>query len=198
MRPALAVDDVIRVLEGFEPRFHPGGDSGRRAAVAALLRAGADSAELLFIHRAEDPRDPWSGHMAFPGGRVDASDRDPLAAAIRETVEEVGLDLEGHGRLVGRLSDVTAVARGRRLGLVIQPFVFVVDRAPELRLNHEVQQAVWVPLSFLADTANRSTLQWRYGDVEVPLPCYRYEGHVIWGLTFGMVDELLGLLDSAR
>jgi hypothetical protein len=49
-------------------------------------------------------------------------------------------------------------------------------------------------LSFLEDTSNRSTLQWKYGDVEIPLPCCRYGGHVIWGLTFGMVDELVGLL----
>ena len=194
----LALDDVIRVLQDFEPRRRSQGEPGRCAAVAAVLRDGPDAAELLFIHRAEDPRDPWSGHMAFPGGRVDPSDRDSLAAAMRETTEEVGLDLEGCARLVGRLSDVSAVARGRRLGLVIQPFVFAIDCVPDLHLNYEVQEAVWVPLSFLANTANRSTLQWKYGDVEVPLPCYRYESHVIWGLTFGMVDELLGLLDSGR
>ena len=166
----------------------------RQAAVAAVLRPGEHSAELLFIHRAEDERDPWSGHMGFPGGRVEDGDADPLATAIRETREEVALDLDNQARLIGRLSEVDAIGRGRRVGMVIHPFVFVLEQACELHPNHEVQDVVWVPLGFLLDRGNRSRMTWTRLGVPVPLPCYRYQGHLIWGLTLIMVDELRRLL----
>jgi 8-oxo-dGTP pyrophosphatase MutT (NUDIX family) len=166
------------------------------AAVAAIVRQARRGVEALFIHRAEDPTDPWSGHMAFPGGRVEGDDADPFRAAVRETLEEVGLDLEMRGTLLGRLSDVPAVGRGRPLSLVVEPYVFSIADRPRLEPNHEVADIVWVPLDFLLDRSNRSTIPWRHGDVSVNLPCYRFGGHVIWGLTFGMVDELVTLLEG--
>ncbi|MEE4273424.1 MAG: CoA pyrophosphatase [Thermoanaerobaculales bacterium] len=172
-------------------------DDLKVAAVAAVFRQGADDAELLFIHRAEDPRDPWSGHMAFPGGRVEPGDRHTLATAMRETREEVGLDLGAEARFLGRLSDVAAVGRGRPLPLVIEPFVFALTGDVGLEPNREVAEIVWVPVGFLLDRGRRSTVPWKHGEMTVQLPCYRYQGHVIWGLTFGMVDELLELLDGS-
>lgn len=190
----LTVADVERVLGGRSPNLVDEEVGVRRAAVSAVFREGAEEAELLFIHRAEHPDDPWSGHMAFPGGRVDPDDESSLAGALREAIEELNLDLAEHGRLIGRLSDVRAVARGRRLPLVIEPFVFELEASPELTPNHEVAAVVWVPLSFLTDRANRSTMQWKVDDVSIPLPCYRYNGYLIWGLTLQMLDELLQLL----
>ncbi|MCU0304549.1 MAG: CoA pyrophosphatase, partial [Thermoanaerobaculales bacterium] len=153
------VADLRRALRSHTPQpLDRTASELKVAAVAAIARDGADGAELLFIHRAEDPRDPWSGHMAFPGGRVDPADRDPLAAAVRETVEEIGLDLERDGELIGRLSDVAAVGRGRPLALVIEPYVFAVGPAAELSPNHEVAGLVWVPMAYLLDRGNRSTL----------------------------------------
>jgi hypothetical protein len=60
--------------------------------------------------------------------------------------------------------------------------------------NHEVAEVVWVPLSFLANYGNRSTLDWKLGGMTIPLPCYRFRDKVIWGLTFAMLDELLSLV----
>lgn len=189
--------DLIRsVLESHEPQVLPRTDSLKVAAVAAVFRHTGGDVEVLMIHRAKDSRDPWSGHMAFPGGRMESADRDSLAAAMREAREEVNLDLESEGELLGRLSDVAAVGRGRPMSLVIEPYVFAVDNDPDLLPNREVAEIVWVPLSFLLDRSNRSTIPWKHGEVMVQLPCYRFEGHVIWGLTFGMVDELLTLLDG--
>ena len=187
--------EVFRgLLEGREHKIIEG---NRRAAVAAIFRTGkAGEVEILLIHRAEDVRDPRSGHMAFPGGRVDDDDASPEAAAIRETEEEVGLRLESHARLLGRLSDVTAVARGRRLGLVIEPFVFELVKASELRLNAEVQEALWVPLGFFFNEANRSSLTYDFEDRTYELPCYRYDGRVVWGLTLRMLDEVLEILSG--
>jgi 8-oxo-dGTP pyrophosphatase MutT (NUDIX family) len=176
---------------GYEPERLEVHEGMRWAAVAAVLRSTESGAELLFIHRAEDVRDPWSGHMAFPGGRVEAGDDSYLEAAVRETLEEVGLDLGRHGRLVARLSDLPAIGRGRPMNLAIAPFVFELEGEPELTAGYEVAEIVWVPLAFLLDRTNLSTLRWNRHGQELDLPCYRFDGHVIWGLTFVMLDELL-------
>jgi 8-oxo-dGTP pyrophosphatase MutT (NUDIX family) len=190
----LTVDAIRAALDGHRPRTVTDDPGTARAAVAAVVRDRDSGTELLFIHRSEHPDDPWSGHMAFPGGRMDPGDADPLAAAVRETHEELALDLERDARLIGRLSDVPAVGRGRPLPLVIEPYVFELVGEPEFVPNPEVAAVVWVPLEFLADRSNRSTMDWRHGPGSIRLPCYRYRGHVIWGLTFGMLDELLDLL----
>jgi 8-oxo-dGTP pyrophosphatase MutT (NUDIX family) len=191
----LTVADIRAAMADFEPQLLPHQLEMKKAAVAAVLSDADDGAELLFIHRAEHPHDPWSGHMAFPGGRMGDEDRDEIAAAMRETREELGLDLAADGEALGRLSDVAAVSRGRPLSLVIVPHVFAIRGQPRLVPNHEVAEIVWVPLSFLANYGNRSTLDWKLGGMTIPLPCYRFRDKVIWGLTFGMVDELLSLLE---
>lgn len=189
--PILRLESLKQRLADFEPRRV---DGMRRAAVAAVFRPGEEGTEVLLIHRAEHPQDPWSGHVSFPGGRVDPEDRSPQAAAVRETCEEVGLDLEHSARAIGRFSDLTAVAQGRRLGLVIEPFAYeLVEEAP-LTINREVQEAFWLPLSFLSDSEQRSFLEYPFEGGAVKLPCYRYQGRVLWGLTLRMLDEVIELL----
>jgi 8-oxo-dGTP pyrophosphatase MutT (NUDIX family) len=190
----LSVESFRIALSDFQPQLLPDAEGQTRAAVAAVLRPGQDGAEFLFIHRAEDPRDPWSGHMAFPGGRVDPRDVDSLAAALRETREEVGLDLSSVAERIGRLSDVAAIGRGRPMNMVITPFVFVLASAPRLETNYEVEKVVWVPATFLADYGNRESMEYQRAGLSLELPCYRYEDHLIWGLTLGMVDELMSLV----
>jgi 8-oxo-dGTP pyrophosphatase MutT (NUDIX family) len=192
----LPLDRLRQALAEHRHTLVEGAESFRKAAVAAILHADRDGAELLFIRRAQHHGDPWSGHMAFPGGRVDPGDATPFEAALRETREELGLDLRARARLLGRLSQVRTVARGRPLRMVIEPFVFELDGRPELIPNHEVEEAVWVPLAFLAEPSNRSRMMWTRGGLPVPLPCYRYGGRLIWGLTLRMVDELLSLARS--
>lgn len=194
----ITVADVRRALAHFRPEPLPRSEGMARAAVAAVVRDGAEGAEVLLIHRAEDPADPWSGHMAFPGGRVDPTDDGTLDAAMREAREEVGLDLAAAGHLIGRLSDVAAIGRGRPLSLVIEPFVFAVDDPGRLTPNAEVADIVWVPLAWLAERANRSSLEYEHGGGVIRLPCYRFRQFVVWGLTFAMVDELVDLLEEVR
>lgn len=178
-------------LAGASPRLH---DADRRAAVAVVARDGAAGGELLFIRRAEHPLDPWSGHMAFPGGMVDPGDADPLAAARRETREELGLDLDAAAALLGRLSDVKPMSL--RASLAVSPFVFALRGAPALSPNAEVEEALWIPWSFFADRRNRSTFFWSRNGVPVPMPCYEFEDRVVWGLTLRIVDELLELVGA--
>ena len=183
---------IQSTLTSWRPRSIPGANLMNRAAVAGILRQPRrGDTELLFIRRADNPRDPWSGHMAFPGGRKEPDDPSLIATAERETREEIGLDLTTAGQTIGRMSEVIASARGRRLPLVITPYYYQLTQEPELTLNEEVAEVIWVPVPWLADTRNRGEMTWSMGGVPIPLPCYRYEGRVIWGLTLKMLDELL-------
>ena len=165
----------------------------RKAAVAAILRERSGEVELLFIRRAEHPRDPWSGQMGLPGGRVEPADASPLDAALRETREEIGLDLAALGRPLGSLSEVRTHLPLGSVPHSVVPFAFSVDGDPPLAPNEEVQEALWVPLSFLADGRNRSSFTWVRKGLPLPMPCLRYEGRVIWGLTLRIVDELVAV-----
>ena len=173
------------------PRTEPEG--GRQAAVAAVLRERDPQlgAEVLLIRRAERVGDPWSGHMAFPGGRRDPSDADLLATALRETREEVGLDLSAHARLLGRLDDVDAVARGQRVGMVIAPYVFALHGDAPLALGDgEVAEALWAPVRPLYEGVSRTTYPYVHGAVRYELPAHRVGERVVWGLTYHMLEAL--------
>lgn len=193
--PSLA--ELKAALAGHRPRNVPVQSLMKQAAVAAILREPSPAApELLFIRRATHEADPWSGHMAFPGGRVDPQDPSPLAAARRETREEVGLELPDQSQ-VGELSRVLTAPR-LPIPMVIHPYVFSVEEVPPFRTDpEEVAEALWVPLSFLAAPENRGTVKRTVKGVPLTFPCYDYQGRVIWGLTLRMVDELLGLVTSS-
>ena len=182
---------------GSSPAPAPTSRSSRKAAVAGVLRERETGLELLFIRRAEHPRDPWSGNMGWPGGRVDAGDGSPLVTAVRETREELALDLERDAVLLGALSERRTHLRHRGVPLAVAAFLFALHGDPDLVPNGEVQETVWVPLAFLLDRSNRGRFVWTGRGVPLALPCYRYEGRLIWGLTLGLLDELLDALAPA-
>ncbi len=193
--------DITRVEQALGP-YQPGEMRGahiqRWAGVAAILRdTPKDGAGVLVIRRSEHPNDPWSGHMAMPGGRQDPQDETTRHTAERETLEEVGIDLTSCGRLLGRLDDVSAVARGRQLDMAIRPFVYAIETEPELALNHEVQETHWVPLADLAGPVYRSTKRYEMGSTELLLPCWNWNERVIWGLTYNMLSSMLRLIERA-
>jgi 8-oxo-dGTP pyrophosphatase MutT (NUDIX family) len=166
-----------------------------RAAVAAILREGAEGAEVFFIRRAESPKDPWSGHIAFPGGRHEPEDETLLMTAIRETREEVGLDLS-RSELVARLPDVPAFIRSKRGRLVVTPFVFAMREHATPTLNYEVAGTLWVPLARLARGEGKGTYAFTWEDRPYELPCYRLapDQHVLWGMTHQMLESMLQAL----
>ncbi len=182
------VESIRAALAKHRPRLVDP-DDRKRAAVAMVLREVGGRPEVLFIERALHEGDPWSGHMAFPGGRVDADDRNARHAAERETREEVGLDLCGAEQL-GRLDDLY----GRRAAgvpqLVISGFVYCVETTPPLELNREVREAFWFPLAELhaPDRAVPYRIEQVKG-MEFPgILVGRPERHVVWGLTYRFLE----------
>lgn len=160
---------------------------GLRAAVAAVLRPGAGGEEILFIKRAERIDDPWSGHMAFPGGRRQPLDPTLLDTAARETLEEVGLDLHAHARPLARLPDVMPYSRMPH-PLTVTAFVFALDRPPVLELNEEVADAVWAPLEPILRGEGATTFRFTRDGIDLDLPALAVGPHVVWGLTYRMIE----------
>jgi len=166
----------------------------QRASVAIILGRWDGGTRVLFIRRAEHPNDPWSGHMAFPGGRKDPTDPDDLATAKRETFEEVGLDLDRQAILLGRLDDITATARGRIVDMVIAPFVFSVETATPIVPTAEVVSTVWAPIQPLFNGDFQVTHWVDLPEGRTGLPAWDIDGNIVWGLTFRMLTTLLSLV----
>ncbi len=164
-----------------------------RAAVAAIFRPGTDATELLLIQRAKRLGDPWSGQMAFPGGRTDPDDPTPESTAIRETREEIGLELEP-GHAIGTLAEVDGGRATNRLVLVSAHAYWLEGERPLLTPNHEVADTVWVPLPELADPARH--IDYYYPAAEASFPGIQLDGdgQVLWGLTLRFVGHLFDRL----
>jgi 8-oxo-dGTP pyrophosphatase MutT (NUDIX family) len=194
----LAHPDVARLARALAA--HPGRTlrlegAARFAAIALILRPTADGQlELLMIKRAEAERDPWSGHVACPGGRMDPGDHDLEHTAIRETWEETGVDLARDGRVLGALDDITP--RTPALPpLVIRPFVAVVSENAQIVQNVEVAEAFWVPMSAIREMAawGRGMVPIRgVGEREVDV--FRHGEYVVWGLTHRALSQFVSLL----
>jgi len=185
--------DLLReALAGSDPQ--PLRHCAQHAAVAILLRDGAAGVEVLFIHRAENPLDPWSGHMAFPGGRSEEGE-EPFLTAVREAAEEVGVDLR-EAELMGALDELQAVRR-IPLDLAIAPFVFRLPAGQEPRAGAEVGSVVWVSLDELLSDRYLATFDYAEGGSVLRFPCFRYEDKVIWGLTYRMFSDLASRLRAA-
>ena len=188
---SIVVGRVQRALAARPHREAPPEGRTRAAAVAAILRDGAAGAEVLLIRRATKEGDPWSGHMALPGGRRDPDDRDLLHTAIRETAEEVGLQLDAAASLLGRLDDLPAIARGRPVGMLIATFVFAIEGDPVLVPRAgEVQEALWAPLDPLHRGERDATHAYEFEGRHLALPAWDVGGRVVWGLTHRMLSAL--------
>lgn len=185
-----ALVEIRDALCGFRPALTPAG-TGRAAAVALVLREQSGDPEVLLIHRAEQRGDPWSGHMALPGGRVDGADASAESAARRETLEEVGLDLRGAAPLC-RLDDLQGRQAGRPNGMVISAFVYHCEAPGALTPDaREVQDAFFFPLRELANPARHIRRRFRdSGGVELPgIVVGDPARHIVWGLTYRFIED---------
>ena len=194
--PSLLPQYNLATLRGRLNRVEPVDtrhDHEKRAAVSVVLHSASpeDDVSVLLIRRAERVGDPWSGHMAFPGGRRDREDPDLLATALRETREEVGLDLAEHAEFLVRMPDVPATFRAAGIELTVAPFVFALRGEHVLAPNHEVAETLWVPLRSLAVGEGAGTHAIQYEGREMRFPCIRVGERVIWGLTWWMLQAIL-------
>jgi 8-oxo-dGTP pyrophosphatase MutT (NUDIX family) len=166
----------------------------RLAAILLALRARADGEpELLMIKRAEAAGDPWSGHIACPGGRMEPGDPDLAATAVRETLEETGVDVARDGRLLGHLDDISP--RTPVLPpIVIRPYVALVRAAVEIVPSREVAAAFWVPVSAL-----RERTAWGIGHVPIggamrEVSVFQHGEYTVWGLTERVLRQFLAFI----
>lgn len=197
-----SLENVTARLEQHTPLEFDVGRNTRQAAVAIILRRHApprsDTTDLLFIRRAEKTGDPWSGHMAFPGGHVETGDGSLLDAAMRETREEIGLDLAATARHIGTLDHQRAAPRGRTLDMLIAPFVFELTQEVRFRPNHEVAEVVWTPFAPIFTGRNHTTEDRIIAGEPTSFGGYRVNGgHFVWGLTYRMLHSFCGVLDPA-
>ena len=188
----ISTQTITQQLAQHQPALSNTGDS--HAAVALILDSAAstDDPEIIFIERARVPNDPWSGHIAFPGGRREPGDQLSLDTAVRETEEEIGVDLSV-GQLLGQLDDLT----GRRSHhLVVSCFVFMMSSVGPFRQNHEVADVFPLPISRLLETKRQTEVQYEAWQGQV-FPAIRLSDHeepIVWGLTYRFLENFFTLL----
>lgn len=165
------------------------GTDRTRAAVAMILREAGGDLEILFIERARDERDPWSGHLAFPGGKVEQGEN-PRQAAERETWEEIGLDLQS-ASFLGQFPDIV----GANLPVRVSCFVYGINTAPlDMVANAEVHDMFWVSLAEIADTERHLTTMVGFSGTSMEVPAIilpQPDKPVLWGITYRLVMYLL-------
>lgn len=185
------------------------------AAVAAILREVNGVTEILFIQRAQRAGDPWSGHIAWPGGRREPTDASLLETAMRETQEEIGVTLT-EGELVARLPDLPAFNRNKQgRQTVVSAFVFVVNRPLVITPNAaEVAATMWIPFERLMRGEGRGTFIWPWEGKTLELPCFHLGNEpgpspyraeliaagqpILWGMTYRMLETMFEALLPVR
>jgi len=165
-------------------RLRPSPDESAQAAVAILVRPTLDDLEFLLVKRAEVPGDPWSGDMAFPGGKRTPGDRSLLDTVTREVREETGIDLDG-SPAAGFMEPLVSSVRRT---LCVQPIIYRLDEEPEVRLNYELTRYLWVPSAVLRGSRAQAAVKGWEG------PVFMVGGEVVWGLTYRMLDKILEML----
>ncbi len=179
--------DLLYDLERYYRSKVPKREIGKRdyvhASVAVILNRDLD---ILFIKRTERSDDPYSGHVAFPGGKK-KEEEDIKFTAVREVNEEVGIDLERDARVIGEMDSIHPLnPQGPRY--IVTPFVAVLERAKDPVISEEVDRCIWIPLFHFFNADNmRLRIKERNG-VRTEDFVYRYGEFIIWGMTGKIVN----------
>lgn len=166
----------------------------KRAAVAMVLAGEPSSLRLCFVERSHRQGDRWSGDMAFPGGWTKGPEESLRATAIRETHEEVGLDL----LQADCLGDLTPIPISRfdiHIGWIGACVFHLGDRCLDLRPDgHEIREAFWIPEAHLNHPDNHIRFHPRHRPpfenhkgFSHSRPAIAFEGRLIWGLTYRLL-----------
>lgn len=155
------------------------------AAVALLLKQEKNALSVLLVKRVENLGDPWSGQMAFPGGKRIEKDQDLKQTVVREIREETDIDLLDRCRFLGVL---TAMRSKPRPDVKILPYVILVQYEPEIRLNkQELEDSFWIPIKEIEEGEGHAKFD--FGEA----PAYIVRGRVVWGLTYRILESLFAL-----
>lgn len=157
--------------------------------MAVFIKEEWDDLWLLMIQRSETPQDPWSGQMAFPGGHAAGQDRTLFDTAAREAKEEVEVDARRQ-EFLGCLDNV----QPKNAPMIVAPFIFLLVEKVDPKTSREAKEIVWVPLSFLSDPKNISTFVVNISGEDILMPCHKYSGHVIWGMSFRIIREIISMI----
>jgi 8-oxo-dGTP pyrophosphatase MutT (NUDIX family) len=155
------------------------------------------SLEVLLILRAVREGDPWSGQVALPGGRRDPEDATLQDTAIRETLEETGIDLGTHGLVLGTLDEL----RPRTPVLppiIVTPFVAVVPADLPIQISDELSDAFWAPWSTFSDPTRIDESMVRVRGAEWKVSSYLVGERVVWGMTERMLRTLAERMSALR
>jgi 8-oxo-dGTP pyrophosphatase MutT (NUDIX family) len=188
----LMLETLRRALAGQLEPF-PSDSKKARGAVGVLIKEEGDDLWLLMIKRRENPRDPWSGQMAFPGGHADPQDRTLFDTVAREALEEVGIDLRKQ-EFLGCLSNL----QPKNAPMIVSPFLFLAKQKVDPKTSVEAQEVLWIPMSFLLNPKNVSSIRVQMGREQVSMGCYRYSDHIIWGLSFRIIQEIISKITSSH
>lgn len=197
LRPVKTVSgpfDLARVRAALQGGAIGALERPRRAAVAVVLSELENELSVLLVRRSEREGDPWSGHMALPGGLAQSSDADLAQTARRETLEEVGIDLL-RAELLGGLDDIAPM---RSSELAVRPFVFWLNEAAPVELSREIAEALWVPLAHFAEPTLRSSHEVELHGVRLSVPAYVLGQRVVWGMTLRLLDDFVGRLKAGH
>lgn len=176
MSPTSALDNIREKLK-------TSGGENANAAVAILFRRVDGELELLLVKRAEVFGDPWSGDIAFPGGKRAPQDRDIMHTVVREVREETNIDLETN-TFLGKMGFFFSTVRSE---YSILPLVFLQNMEPDIRINEELTSVLWTPFNKLERSRGRTKIK----NLEVSV--FHVNEEVVWGLTYRIIENLLKL-----
>jgi len=157
-----------------------------QAAVAIIVKPKHNDLEFFLVKRAEVDDDPWSGDMAFPGGKKNPQDHNLLDTVMREVLEETSIDLNKE-IIIGYMEPIYSSVK---TDLAVQPIIYLFEDYPEVKLNYELTKFIWVALSEIKEGKTQSKIKGWKG------PVYKIQGETVWGLTFRMLEKLFKLLDE--
>lgn len=175
-------DSMEKLLKALKPVAE---EQDADAAVALLLKPKNQTLELFFVKRADNPADPWSGQMAFPGGKRDPKDQNLKQTVVRETLEETSINLLDRSRFLGAMEPLRST---RRPEMRILPFIILLEHDLTIKLNEELEWFVWVSPEELLQ--HRGTARLSFGEVSA----YVFGEMVIWGLTYRILRKFFQIL----
>jgi 8-oxo-dGTP pyrophosphatase MutT (NUDIX family) len=183
--------DPISVLDLKLSKAEPYPTGGINACVAVALFRSKSGINALLMRRSERDDDFWSGQIAFPGGGRENVDKSCHDTAIREMMEEMGLDLSANSKFLGYLKPLSA----QHGGITVAPCVFWLQKEQEIHPNGmEVSSYKWIPLSKFSENPDGSIHDVTMRGEKLSVPSFEYDGYIIWGLTYHIIKRLVAFI----